>query len=142
MGFDSPQLLNEWPPLLPVPESSGSFRFLGMRKTQEQGCKAADIHVNAGGNQSRAGGGKILQAEWAISAAARLREAPTGLEGSPPAWPVPTCALGGTARSCLVLRSTVSEEPPHTRAGGHHREPGAVPCSPPQPSASSNGLSH
>ena len=51
-----------------------------MRKRQEQGCKAAEIYIRAGGNQGRAGEGKVLRAERAIS----TEEPPQAWKGAPP----------------------------------------------------------
>ena len=58
-----------------------------MRKLQEQGCKAAEIYISAGGNQDRAGEGKFLKAERAIFA----EEPPQARKGAPrPPWWSPT----------------------------------------------------
>ena len=87
MAFDGPPQRSEWRLWRPVPQSSRSVRFLGMRKRQEQGCKTAEIYIRAGGNQGRAGEGKVLRAERAIS----TEEPPQAWKGAPPLpWQSPT----------------------------------------------------
>lgn len=91
-----------------------------MRKRQEQGCKAAEIYIRAGGNQGRAGEGKVLRAEWAISA----EEPPQAWKGAPP-FPggrlhVSGCGAHGEELLSAVVNRLQRAAP--CRAGRHGRE--------------------
>lgn len=95
-----------------------------MRKLQEQGCKAAEIYISAGGNQDRAGEGKFLKAERAIFA-----EEPPQARRELPALPgghphVSGCGARGEELLSAVVNRLQRAAP--RQAGRHGRE--AVGC--------------